>query len=77
MLYLSTCQPAQHVSRHFEFETGFSEQGIAGLLLLVRTATAVLLPFVSPGVANVDVNVSMLVTLQKDRRGSRSWISHE
>lgn len=44
--YLSTCRPAKHISRHFEFETGISEQGIPTLLHLARTATAVLLPAV-------------------------------
>lgn len=35
---MSTCRPAEHTSRHFEFETGISEQGISGLLPLARTA---------------------------------------
>lgn len=36
----TTYHSAKHTSRHFEFETGISEQGTPRLLLLARTATA-------------------------------------
>lgn len=73
-LYLSTCRPVDllNTSRHFEFETGISEQGISGLLPLARTANCratagcatsrclflLVLPYVY-------VNVSTLVASQK------------